>query len=60
MVGSYSIRNLIQSTEYLLELTRSLNDELNNLETTRNEVRNQQKEATKQGLLVKKNDQLHE
>ncbi len=54
MVGSYSIRNLIQSTEYLLKLTRSLNDEINNLETTRDEVRNQQKEATRQGLLVKK------
>jgi len=54
MVGSYSIRNLIQSTEYLLKLTRSLSDEINNLETTRDEVRNQQKEATKQGLLVKK------
>ncbi len=54
MVGSCSIRNLIQSTEYLLELTRSLNDEINNLETSRDEVRNQQKEATKQGLLVKK------
>ena len=54
MVGSYSIRNLIQSTEYLLKLTRSLNDEINILETTRDEVRNQQKEATKQGLLVKK------
>ena len=54
MVGSYSIRNLIQSTEYLLELTRSLRDEINNLETAREEVRNQQKVATKQGLLVKK------
>ena len=54
MVGSYSIRNLIQSTEYLLEITRSLNDEIQNLEKTRDEVRNQQKEATKQGLLVKK------
>jgi len=54
MVGSYSIRNLIQSTEYLLKLTRSLNDEINNLETTKDEVRNQQKMATKQGLLVQK------
>ena len=53
-IGSYSIRNLIQSTEYLLEITRSLNDEIQNLEETRDEVRNQQKEATKQGLLVKK------
>ena len=42
MVGSYSIQNLIQSTEYLLQLTRSLNDEINNFETTRDEVRNQQ------------------
>ena len=54
MVGTYSIRNLIQSAEYLLKLTRSLKDKINNLETTRDEVRNQQKEATKQGLLVKK------
>ncbi len=54
MVSSYSIRNLIQSTEYLLKLTRSLNDEINNLETIRDEVRNQQKVATKQGSLVKK------
>ncbi len=54
MVGSYSIRNLIQSTEYLLEMTRSLNDEIHDLEKTRDEVRTQQKEATKQGLLVKK------
>ena len=54
MVGSYSIRNLIQSTEYLLEITRSLNDEIHSLEKSRDEVTNQQKEATKQGLLVKK------
>jgi DNA repair exonuclease SbcCD ATPase subunit len=54
MVGSYSIRNLIQSTEYLLEISRSLNDEIHNLEKSRDEVTNQQKEATKQGLLVKK------
>jgi hypothetical protein len=54
MVGTYSIRNLIQSAEYLLKLTRSLKDKINNLETTTEEVRNQQKEATKQGLLVKK------
>jgi len=51
---SYSIQNLIQSTEYLLKLTRSLRDEINNLETAREEVRNQQKVATKQGSLVKK------
>lgn len=54
MVGSYSLRNLIQSTEYLLGLTQSLSDEIYFLEKTRDEVKNQQKEATKQGLLVKK------
>ena len=54
MVGPYSIRNLIQSTEYLLELTLSLNEEIQSLEKTRDEVRLEQKEATKQGLLVKK------
>lgn len=54
MVGSYSIRNLIQSTEYLLDITKSLNDEIHDLEKTRDDVRIQQKEATKQGLLVKK------
>jgi chromosome segregation ATPase len=54
MVGSYSIRNLIQSTEYLLDITKSLNDEIHDLEKNRDEVRVQQKEATKQGLLVKK------
>ncbi|MGI0076573.1 MAG: hypothetical protein ACREAJ_03280 [Nitrosopumilaceae archaeon] len=54
LVGSYSIRNLIQSTEFLLQITRSLNDEINNLEKLRDEVTHQQNEATKQGLLVKK------
>ena len=54
LVGSYSIRNLIQSTEFLLEITRTLNVEIIELEKNRDEVRKQQKEATKQGLLVKK------
>ena len=54
LVGSYSIRNLIQSTEYLLELTQSLSDEIDRLEKTREEVKLQQSEATQQGLLVKK------
>jgi len=54
LVGSYSIRNLIQSTEFLLDITRTLNDEIIELEKNRDEVRKQQKEATKQGLLVKK------
>ena len=54
LVGSYSIRNLIQSTEYLLELTQSLSDEIDRLEKTREEVKQQQSETTQQGLLVKK------
>jgi hypothetical protein len=54
LVGSYSIRNLIESTEYLLKITRTLNKEVIELEKNRDEVREQQKEATKQGVLVKK------
>ena len=54
LVGSYSIRNLIQSSEFLLEITRTLNGEIIELEKNRDEVRKQQKEATKQGILVKK------
>lgn len=54
MVGSYSIKNLIQSAEYLLGLTQSLSDDIYFLEKTRDEVKNEQKEATRQGLLVKK------
>jgi len=54
LVGSYSIRNLIQSTEFLLGLTQSLSDEIDRLEKTREEVKQQQSEAAQQGLLVKK------
>jgi hypothetical protein len=54
LVGTYSIRNLIQSTEFLLGLTQSLSDEIDKLEKTREEVKHQQSEATQQGLLVKK------
>ena len=54
LVGSYSIRNLIQSTEFLLDITRTLNNEIIELEKNRDEVTNQQKEAIRQGLLVKK------
>jgi DNA repair exonuclease SbcCD ATPase subunit len=54
LVGSYSIRNLLQSTEFLLDTIRTLNDSIQELEKNRDEVRKQQKEATKQGLLVKK------
>ena len=54
LVGSYSIRNLIQSTEFLLDICKTLNEEITELEKNREDVRKQQKEATKQGLLVKK------
>jgi hypothetical protein len=54
LVGSYSLRNLIQSAEFLLGLTQSLSDDIDKLEKTREEVKQQQSEATQQGLLVKK------
>lgn len=54
LVGSYSIQNLIQSAEFLLEMSKKLNDEIVGLEKNRTEVREKQKEATKQGSLVKK------
>ena len=56
IVGSYSIKNLIQNEEFLLELTKSLRQELDALDNARDEVKHQQKEAHKQGILVKKND----
>ena len=54
IVGSYSIKNLIQNEEFLLELTKSLKQELDALDNAREEVKHQQKEAHKQGILVKK------
>lgn len=54
IVGSYSIKNLIQNEEFLLELTKSLRKELEALDHARNEVKHQQKEAQKQGIMVKK------
>ena len=54
IVGSYSIKNLIQNEEFLLELTKSLKQELDALDNEREEVKHQQKEAHKQGILVKK------
>ena len=53
LVGFYSITNLIQSVEYLSELSKSLYDEINILEKAREEVKQQQTETTNQGLLVK-------
>ena len=54
LMGSYSLKNLIQSLEYLLKLSYSLNDEISQLEIAKDEVKLQQGEAQKQGLLVKK------
>ena len=54
IVGYYSIKNLIQNEEFLLDLTRKLREELNALDNARDEVRHQQKEAQKQGMMVKK------
>ena len=54
LMGTYSLKNLIQSHEYLLDLTHSLNDEISELEIAKEEVKLQQTEAQKQGLLVKK------
>ena len=54
IVGSYSIKNLIQNEEFLLELTKSLRKELEALDHARDEVKHQQKEAQKQGIMVKK------
>ena len=54
IVGSYSIKNLIQNEEFLLELTKTLRQELDSLDHARDEVKHQQKEAQKQGILVKK------
>ncbi len=54
LVGNYSIKNLIQSEEFLLELTQVLKNELSELEKAKNDVKAQQDEAQKQGNLVKK------
>ena len=54
LMGTYSLKNLIQSLEYLLDLTHSLHDEISELEIAKEEVKLQQTEAQKQGLLVKK------
>ena len=54
IVGSYSIKNLIHNEEFLLEITKSLRKELEALDNARDEVKHQQKEAQKQGIMVKK------
>ena len=54
LMGTYSLKNLIQSLEYLLDLAHSLNDEISELEIAKEEVKLQQGEAQKQGMLVRK------
>ena len=53
-IGSYSVKNLIQSLEYLLKLSRKLEGEITEFEHAKDDVKNKQSEAQKQGLLVKK------
>ncbi|KAF6243083.1 hypothetical protein C6988_05175 [Nitrosopumilus sp. b1] len=54
LAGTYSLRNLIQNEEFLLELTRTLRKEITELEKEREDVETEQKEARKQGLFVEK------
>ena len=54
IVGSYSLTNLIQSLEFLLKLSQILHEEIKELEHAKNGVTQQQIEAQKQGVLVKK------
>ena len=54
LAGTYSLRNLIQNEEFLLDLTRTLRTEIIELEKEREEVETEQKEARKQGLFVEK------
>ncbi|RDJ31913.1 MAG: hypothetical protein DWQ18_00850 [Crenarchaeota archaeon] len=54
LAGTYSLRNLIQNEEFLLELTRTLRKEITELEKEREDVEAEQKEARKQGLFVEK------
>ena len=53
-IGSYSVKNLIQSLEYLLKLTRKLDEEITEFDHAKYDVRDKQREAQKQGFLVKK------
>ena len=54
IIGSYSLKNLLQSLEYLSNLTKNLSKEIEELKTAKEEVIQKQKEAQKQGFLVKK------
>ncbi len=54
IVGTYSLLNLIQSEEFLLQISKSLKIQIEELKKARSEVNEEQKEAQKQGQLVKK------
>jgi chromosome segregation ATPase len=54
LLSSYSVNNLIHATESLLEITKTLNNEITNLQRLKDDVVQEQQEAHKQGQLVKK------
>ncbi|MEW6044503.1 MAG: hypothetical protein AB1608_09580 [Thermoproteota archaeon] len=54
MLSPYSVDNLTHAAEYLFNLTKSLNTELQTLQKLKDEVVSQQQQAHKQGQLVKK------
>lgn len=54
LLSSYSVNNLIHATESLLEITRTLNNEITSLQRLKDDVVQEQQEAHKQGQLVKK------
>ncbi|MEO9309190.1 MAG: hypothetical protein ABI337_02740 [Nitrososphaera sp.] len=54
MLSPYSVDNLTHAAEYLFNLSKSLNTELQALQKLKDEVVSQQQQAHKQGQLVKK------
>lgn len=54
LLSSYSTKNLIQAAEFLLDLTKTINEETTDLQKLKDEVILQQQETQKQGQMVKK------
>jgi chromosome segregation ATPase len=54
LLSLYSVNNLIHAAEFLLDLTKTLNEEISNLQKLKDEVMQQQQETHKQGQIVKK------
>ncbi|HXG74368.1 MAG TPA: hypothetical protein VNK44_06090 [Candidatus Nitrosotenuis sp.] len=54
MLSPYSVDNLTHAAEYLFNLAKSINTEIQALQKLKDEVVSQQKQAHKQGQLVKK------